>query len=120
MNLHQAGATLAEAPVILGEAAPAGTVLGADRAEPGSTGVAPTQHGGGVGWPLARGAVTGRLATTRLQRVERAFQQLPKGQDLPEEAAVVRQQTEKNPALAAGLIAARGQDNLLSLCYNMY
>ncbi|MGA3328029.1 MAG: hypothetical protein ABSF45_26565 [Terriglobia bacterium] len=49
MNLHQAGATLAEVPVILGEAAPAGTVLGADRAEPGLAGVAPTQHGGRVG-----------------------------------------------------------------------
>src|SRR5208282_4375186 len=52
MNLHQAGATLAKAPVILGEAAPAGTVLGADRAEAGSAGLAPTQHGGRVGRPL--------------------------------------------------------------------
>jgi hypothetical protein len=64
--------------------------------------------------------MTGRLAATRLQFVDRAFQQLPKGQDLPEEAGVVRQQTEKNPALAAGLIEARGQDNLLSLCYYVF
>ena len=64
--------------------------------------------------------MTGRLAATRLQLVDRAFQQLTKGQDLAEEAAVVRKQTEKNPALAAGLIEARRQDNLLSLCYNIY
>jgi hypothetical protein len=60
--------------------------------------------------------VTGRLAATGLQFVDRAFQQLTKGQDLPEEAVVVLQQTDKNAALAAGLIEARGQDNLLSLC----
>jgi hypothetical protein len=52
--------------------------------------------------------MTGRLAATGLELVERAFQQLPKGQELPEEAAVVLQKAEKNPALAAGLIAARG------------
>jgi hypothetical protein len=39
-----------------------------------------------------------------VQLVDRAFQQAPKGKDLPDEAAVVLQQTEKNPALAAGLI----------------
>jgi len=60
--------------------------------------------------------MTGRLAATGLQLVDRAFQQLPKGKDLPDETAVVRPQTEKNPALAAGLIEARGQGNLLSLC----
>jgi hypothetical protein len=64
--------------------------------------------------------VTGRLAATRLQLVDRAFQQLPQGQDLADEAAIVLQQTEKNPALAAGLIEARGQDHLLSLCYYLY
>jgi hypothetical protein len=52
--------------------------------------------------------MTGRLAATGLQLVDRAFQQLTKGKDLPEEAAVLLQQTEKNPALAAGLIEARG------------
>jgi hypothetical protein len=60
--------------------------------------------------------MTGRLAATGLQFVDRAFQQLTKGQDLPEEAVVVFQQTDKNAALAAGLIEARGQDHLLSLC----
>src|ERR1019366_2361955 len=110
MNLNQAGATLAEAPVVLGQAAPAGPVLGAHRAEPGSAGVAPTQHQGRVGWPLGGGAVTGRLAATRLQLGDGAFQQLPQGQDLADEAAIVLQQTEKNPGLAAGLIEAGGQD----------
>jgi hypothetical protein len=57
--------------------------------------------------------VTGRIAATRLQLVDRAFQQLTKGQDLPEKVAVVLPQSEKNPALAAGLIEARGQGNLL-------
>jgi hypothetical protein len=64
--------------------------------------------------------VTGGLAATGLQLVDRAFEQLAKGQDLPDEASIVLQQTEKNPALAAGPIEARGQDNLLSLCYNLY
>jgi hypothetical protein len=64
--------------------------------------------------------MTGRLAATGLQLVERAFQQLTKGKHLPEQAAVLLQQTEKNPALAAGLIEARGQDNLLSLCYYVF
>jgi hypothetical protein len=64
--------------------------------------------------------VTGRLAATRLQLVDRAFQQLPPGQDLADKAAIVLQPTEKNPALAAGLIEARGQDYLLSLCYYIY
>jgi hypothetical protein len=64
--------------------------------------------------------VTGRLAATRLQLVDRAFQQLPQGQDLADEAAIVLQQTEKNPALEAGLIEARGQDHLLPLCYYIY
>ena len=53
--------------------------------------------------------MTGRLAAAGLQLVDRAFQQVPKGKDLPDQAAVVLQQTEKNPALAAGLIEARGQ-----------
>jgi hypothetical protein len=62
--------------------------------------------------------MTGRLTATGLQLVERAFLQLTKGKHLPEEAAVLLQQTEKNPALAAGMIEARGQhSNLLSLCY---
>jgi len=60
--------------------------------------------------------MTGRLAATGLQLVDRAFQQLPKGQDLPEKTVVVRPQTKKNAALAAGLIEARGQGNLQSLC----
>jgi hypothetical protein len=65
--------------------------------------------------------MTGRLAATGLQLVDRALQQLTKGKDLPEETAVVLQQTEKNPALAAGLIEARGQhNNLRSLCYYLY
>jgi hypothetical protein len=65
--------------------------------------------------------MTGRLAATGLELVERAFQQLPKGQELPDEAAVLLQQAEKNPALAAGLIEARGQhNNLLSLCYYIH
>jgi hypothetical protein len=65
--------------------------------------------------------MTGRLAATGLQLVQRALQQLTKGKELPEEAAVVLQETKKNPALAAGLIAARGEhNNLLSLCYYLY
>jgi hypothetical protein len=65
--------------------------------------------------------MTGRLAATGLQLVDGAFQQLTKGKDLPEQAAVLLQQTEKNPALAAGLIEARGEhNNLLSLCYYLY
>jgi hypothetical protein len=52
--------------------------------------------------------MTRRLAATGLQFVQRALQQLTKGKELPEEAAVVLQKTEKHPALAAGLIAARG------------
>jgi hypothetical protein len=48
--------------------------------------------------------VTGRLAAAGIELVDRAFQQVPEGRDLPDEAGVVPQQTEKNPALAAGLI----------------
>jgi hypothetical protein len=65
--------------------------------------------------------MTGRLAATGLELVDGAFQQLTKGKDLPEQAAILLQQTEKNPALAAGLIEARGRhNNLLSLCYYIY
>jgi hypothetical protein len=65
--------------------------------------------------------MTGRLAATGLQLVDRAFQQLTKGKELPEEAAVLLQQAEKNPALAAGLMEGRGQhNNLLSSCYYLY
>jgi hypothetical protein len=63
--------------------------------------------------------VAGSLATASLQLVNRAFQQLTKSQQPLDEAATVVQQAEKNSALAASLVEARRQNNLLSLCCNI-
>jgi len=120
MNLDQGGAALAEAPVILGQTAHAGTVLGAEGAQPGSAGLAPTQHRGRMERPVPRGAVTGWLAAAGLQFVDGPFQQLTKRKDLPDEAAAVLQQTEEDVPLAAGPIQAKSQNNSLSLCYKYY
>ena len=116
MKLDQAGATLAEAAVIFGLTAQAGTILRAEQAEAGSAGLAPTQYGGGMEQPLRGGAVAGRLAAAGLQFVDGTFQQLAKGKDLLDEALVVLEKTEEDAPLATGLIEAKSQRSSPSLC----
>ena len=101
------GARLPETAILLGEAAEGGALLHAQRAHAVSAGVTPGKHGGGME-PAARlSAVATRVAATRLDLIDRAFDQFSGLENLPQLAAVLGRQVAQNLPLAGGGIGNR-------------
>jgi hypothetical protein len=96
------GARLPETAILLGEAAEGGALLPAQRAHAVPAGVTPGKHGGGME-PAARlSAVATRVAATRLDLVDRAFDQFSGLENLPQLAAMLCRQVAEDLPLAGG------------------
>jgi hypothetical protein len=96
------GARLPETAILLGEAAEGGALLHAQRAHTGSAGVTPGKYGGGME-PAARlSAVATRVAATRLDLIDRAFDQFAGLENLPQLAAMLCRQVAEDLPLAGG------------------
>jgi hypothetical protein len=106
LQLDHGGARLPQTAILLGEAAEGGALLHAQRAHAGSAGVTPGKHGGGME-PAARlSAMTTRVAATRPDLVDRAFDQFASLENLPQLAAVLCRQVAENQPLAGGGIGS--------------
>src|ERR1022692_1784237 len=99
--------TLPETAILLGEAAEGSALLYAQRAHAVSAGVTPGKHRSGME-PAARlSAVATRVAATRLDLVDRAFDQFAGLENLPQLAAVLCRQIAQDLPLAGGGIGNR-------------
>jgi len=96
------GARLPQTAVLLGEAADAVALVHAQRAHARSAGLTPGKHGGGMESAVRHSAVTTRVAATRLDLVDRAFDQFADLENLPQLAAILCRQVAEDLPLAGG------------------
>ena len=82
MDRGRGGARLTQAAVLFGPLANAGALGRGDRADAGATRFAPGENGGRMALVAVPGAMAGRMAATRPERVDGAFQQLADRKDL--------------------------------------
>src|SRR6266550_8740417 len=79
----------------------------AQRAHARSAGLTPGKHGGGMESAVRHNAVTTRVAATRLDLVDRTFDQFADLENLPQLAAILCRQVTKDLSLAGGGIGNR-------------
>jgi len=96
------GARLPQAAVLLGQAADAVALVHAQRAHARSAGFTPGKHRGGMESAARHSAVATRVAATRLDLVDRAFDQIADLKNLPQLAAILRRQVTKDLSLVGG------------------
>jgi hypothetical protein len=96
------GARLPQTAVLLGQAADAGALVHAQRAHACSAGLTPGKHRGRMELATRRSAVTTRVAATRLDLVDRAFDQFAHLENLPQLAAILCRQVAEDLPLAGG------------------
>jgi len=96
------GARLPQTAVLLGEAADAGALVHTQRAHACSAGLTPGKHGGGMESAVRLSAVTTRVATTRLDLIDRTFDQFTDLENLPQLAAILCRQVAEDLPLAGG------------------
>jgi hypothetical protein len=96
------GARLPHTAVLLGQTADAGALVHTQRAHARSAGLTPGKHRGRMERAARRSAVATRVATTRLDLVDRAFDQFAGLENLPQLAAILRRQIAKDLSLAGG------------------
>src|SRR2546425_2556647 len=87
--------------------ADAGTLVHAQRAHAGAAGFTPGKHRGGMEWAARLSAVTTRVAATRLDLVDRAFNQFADLENLPQLAAILGRQVAEDLSLVGGGIGNR-------------
>jgi hypothetical protein len=104
MEFHQVGTGLAETAVGFGQATPAGQVGSGEGAQAGFAGLAPREDGGGVERAFRRRAVTRRFTAAGLQLVDGAFEQLARGKEVAQTAAILLLQLGEKRSLATGLL----------------
>jgi len=104
VSFDQGSAGLAEAAMVLGEAAHAGGVMGADRTQAGLAGLAPGEKGGRVERALGGSAMAGGLAAAGAEFVEGAFEELAQGEQIVEALLVIGEQSFESLAETAGVI----------------
>src|SRR5712691_5958500 len=102
MQTGHLGARLAQTAVLLRQAADADTLVHAQRAHAGSAGFTPGKHGGGMEWAARRSAVATRVAATRLDLVDRAFDQFADLENLPQLTVILRRQVSEDLPLDGG------------------
>jgi hypothetical protein len=96
------GARLPQTAVLLRQAADAGALIHAQRAHAGSAGLAPGKHRGRMELAARSSAVATWVAATRLDLIDRAFDQFADLENLPQLAAILCRQITKDLSLAGG------------------
>jgi hypothetical protein len=101
------GARLPQTAVLLGQAADAGALIHAQRAHACSAGLTPGKHRGRMELAVRSSAVATRVAATRLDLIDRAFDQFADLENLPQLAVILCRQVTKDLSLAGGGIGNR-------------
>ena len=104
VQFNECGASMAETPIVLRGVAEVRKFVGRQGAEAGLTVLGPGNHGGGVEWPLGRGAVTRRLAAASVEVVDGTFDELPQGEQGIQLTLVITEQRLQRLAQTAGAI----------------
>ena len=104
MDFQQVGPGLAETAVRFGQVTPAGQVRSGEGAQAGFAPLAPRQDRGGVERALRGCAVTRRFTAAGFQCVDGAFEQLARGKEVAQMAAILLLPLGEKRSLAAGLL----------------
>jgi len=96
------GARLPQTAVLLGQAADASALVHAQRAHARSAGLTPGKHGGGMESAVRHSAVATRVATTRLDLIDRTFDQFADLKNLPQLKTILRRQVTKDLSSVGG------------------